>query len=238
MNGMANGVATAAQSTGFLDNITQMMKDGDVFVILIAVSLVLAIAFMLERFVRLFIHYNVDGASFMFEVQKYVLANDIDGAIRLCNGTGRAALPKVIKAGLQRASRSEDQIQNAIDAASLEVIPKLERRLSYLALIANIATLLGLLGTISGLIKAFAAISAADPAQRSALLSAGISSAMNATAFGLITAIFAMVTHSILTNRSNKILEEIDEFGVKLLDLLSARKYRQTTGQPVGQKVE
>jgi biopolymer transport protein ExbB len=227
----ANGVDTAANaalSTSFLDNVVHMMKDGDVFVIFIAVSLVIAIAFMLERFIRLFFHYNVDGPSFMFEVQKYILANDIDGAIRICNGAGRAALPKVLKAGLQRASRNEDQIQNAIDAASLEVMPKLERRLTYLALIANIATLLGLLGTISGLIKAFAAISVADPAQRSAILSAGISQAMNATAFGLITAIFAMIAHSVLSSRANKIIEEVDEFGVKLLDLLSARKYRQT----------
>lgn len=193
----------------------------------IAIALALAIAFSVERFVRLFMQYNVDGASFMFEVQKYVLANDIDGAIRLCNGTGRAALPKVIKAGLQRAARDETQIQNAIDAASLEAIPKLERRLSYLALIANIATLLGLLGTISGLIKSFAAIAQADPAQRQAILSAGISEAMNATAFGLITAIFTMIVHSVLTNKANRLLEEIDEFGVKLLDLLSARKYRQ-----------
>ena len=106
------------------------------------------------------------------------------------------------------------------------MIPKLERRLPYLALIANIATLLVFLGTTSGLIQAFGAIALAEPAQRQAILAKGISEAMNATAFGLITAIFTMVLHSILTNRAQKILEEIDEFGVKLLDLLSARKYR------------
>jgi biopolymer transport protein ExbB/TolQ len=191
----------------------------------IAISLALSLAFSFERFTRLFLQYNVDGGSFMFEIQKYILANDVDGAIRLCNGAGRAALPKVIKAGLQRASRDETQIQNAIDAASLEMIPKLERRLPYLALIANIATLLGLLGTINGLITAFAAIAQADPAQRQAILSAGISEAMSATAFGLVTAIFTMIAHSILTTQANRLLEEIDEFGVKLLDLLSARKY-------------
>jgi len=196
--------------------------------IAIAIALALSLAFSLERFLRLFFQYNLDGASFMFEVQKYILANDLDGAIRLCNGAGKAALPKVIKSGLQRASRDETQIQNAIDAASLEMIPKLERRLSYLGLIANIAVLLGLLGTVTGLIKSFAAIALADPAQRQAILAAGISEAMNATAFGLITAIFTMIVHSILTNKANKILEEIDEFGVKLLDLLSARKYRQS----------
>ena len=194
----------------------------------IALALTASIALTIERTIRL-LQYNVDGASFMFEVQKYILANDLDGAIRLCNGAGNAALPKVIKAGLQRASRDDTQIQNAIDAASLEVIPRLERRLNYLALIANIATLLGLLGTINGLIKSFAAIAAADPAQRQAILSSGISEAMNATAFGLVTAIFTMIVHSLLTTKANRILEEIDEFGVKLMDLLSARKYRHSS---------
>lgn len=216
------------ESSGFLNGIIIAFQTGGIWMVPIAVSLALAAAFAIERFVRLYLQYPVNGASFMFEVQKYVLANDIDGAIRLCNGAGQAALPKVLKAGLQRASRDETQIQNAIDAASLEVMPKLERRLPYLALIANIATLFGLLGTIAGLIRSFAAIAQADPAQRQAILSAGISEAMNATAFGLLTAIFTMVAHSVLSTKANSLLEEIDEFGVKLLDLLSARKYRQS----------
>ena len=186
-------------STSFFASLVTSFKGGGNWMIPIAIALAVSVAFSVERFVRLFMHYNVDGASFMFEVQKYILANDVDGAIRLCNGASKAALPKIIKAGLQRATRDDEQIQNAIDAASLEVMPKLERRLSYLALIANIATLLGLLGTISGLIKAFAAIAIADPSQRSAILAKGISEAMNATAFGLITAIFTMIAHSILT---------------------------------------
>jgi biopolymer transport protein ExbB len=217
------------ESGGFVQGFLVALQSGDPSMIMIAINLALSLAFTFERVMRLFFHYNVDGPSFMFEVQKYILANDLDGAIRICNGAGNAALPKVIKAGLQRASRDQDQIQNAIDAASLEVIPKLERRLPYLALIANIATLFGLLGTITGLIRSFAAIAMADPAQRQTILGRGISEAMNATAFGLVTAIFTMIAHSILTTKATKILEEIDEFGVKLLDLLSARKYRHSS---------
>jgi biopolymer transport protein ExbB len=216
------------ESPGFLQGLVTQFQQGGMWMMPIAIALAVSIALTIERSIRLF-QFNVDGTSFMFEVQKYILANDLDGAIRLCNGTGHAALPKVVKAGLQRASRDDAQIQNAIDAASLEVIPKLERRLSYLALIANIATLLGLLGTINGLIRSFAAIGAADPAQRQAILSSGISEAMAATAFGLVTAIFTMIVHSILSNKANRILEEIDEFGVKLIDLLSARKYRHSS---------
>jgi biopolymer transport protein ExbB/TolQ len=216
------------ESGSFVQGLVAAFQQGGFSMWLIAAALAVSVAFILERLVRL-AQANVDGASFMFEVQKYILANDLDGAIRLCNGSGGAALPRVIKAGLQRASRDQEQIQNAIDAASLEVIPKLERRLPYLSLIANIATLLGLLGTISGLIKSFAAVALADPAQRQAILAAGISEAMNATAFGLVTAILTMVAHSVLSSKAGKITEEIDEYGVKLLDLLSARKFRHSS---------
>ncbi len=217
------------ESGGFINSLIMLFQVGGVPVVCIAICMAVAIGLILERFIRLYLQYNIDGTSFMFEVQKYVLANDLDGAIRLCNGSGGAVLPKVIKAGLQRASRDEHQIQNAIDAASLEVIPKLERRVPFLALIANIATLFGLLGTITGLIKAFAAVALADPAQRQAILAAGISEAMNATAFGLVTAIAAMIAHSLFVGRANKIMEEVDEFGVKLLDLLTARKFRHSS---------
>ena len=125
---------------GLIDEFQRQWSRGEPWMFLIALALTFAIAFGFERFYRLYLRYPINGKSFMFEIQKYILANDIDGAIRVCNGSGESLLPKVIKAGLQRASRSENQIQNAIDAASLESIPKVERRLPYLALIANLAT--------------------------------------------------------------------------------------------------
>ncbi len=195
---------------------------------LIAITMAVSLAFIVERFVKLYLRLSINGPAFMFEVQKYILANDLDGALRVCNGAKDAALPKVIKAGLMRASRSEEQIQNALDAASLEVIPQLERNLPYLALIANVATLLGLLGTISGLIRSFAAVALADPAQRQAILSAGISEAMYSTAFGLVVAISTMVCHSFLAAKASRIVSDIDEHSVKLLDLLSARKVQHS----------
>ena len=113
----------------FVSYAIQQFQAGGAMMIPIAICGAISIAIILERLVRIMFQYNIDGTSFMFEVQKYVLANDIDGAIRLCNGGGRAALPRVVKAGLQRASRDEHQIQNAIDAASLEVIPKIEKQI-------------------------------------------------------------------------------------------------------------
>jgi biopolymer transport protein ExbB/TolQ len=199
----------------------------------IALCLAVTLGIILERFVRIVLQFNIDGTSFMFEVQKYVLANDIDGAIRLCNGAGRAALPRVIKAGLQRASRDEHQIQNAIDAASLEVIPKIEKRLHYLALVANLSTLLGLLGTIAGLIYSFGKLAVVPAAERQNVLSAGIAEALNCTAFGLLVAITAMIFHSWLSSKASTLIEEVDEYSVKLIDLLSARKYKHSTEENV-----
>lgn len=212
--------------------IEQYVKGGP-FMHPIAFALAIALAIIIERLVRIVLHYNIDGTSFMFEVQKYVLANDVDGAIRLCNGAGRAALPRVIKAGLQRASRDEHQIQNAVDAASLEVIPKIEKRLHYLGLIANLATLLGLLGTISGLIHSFDAVAVAEASQRQSILAAGIAEALNCTAFGLIVAISTMIAHSWLSSRAAVLVDEVDEYSVKLIDLLSARQYRHSTEQSI-----
>lgn len=217
------------QHTNILAFLVEQYQLGGWMMHFIALAGAIAIAIMLERLMRIVFQYNIDGTSFMFEVQKYVLANDIDGAIRLCNGAGRAALPRVIKAGLQRASRDEHQIQNAIDAASLEVIPKIEKRLHYLGLIANLATLLGLLGTISGLIYSFGQVAIAPAAERQNVLSAGIAEALNCTAFGLIVAIMAMIAHSWLSARASVLVEEVDEYSVKLIDLLSARKYKHST---------
>lgn len=212
-----------------LNFVIEQYKLGGWMMHFIAVAGAIAVAIVIERFVRIVFQYSIDGTSFMFEVQKYVLANDIDGAIRLCNGAGRSALARVIKAGLQRASRDEHQIQNAIDAASLEVIPKIEKRLHYLGLIANLSTLLGLLGTISGLIYAFGEIAKAPASERQNVLSSGIAEALNCTAFGLIVAITAMIFHSWLSSKASVLIEEVDEYSVKLIDLLSARKYKHST---------
>lgn len=181
----------------------------------------IAIAF--ERFRKLSSKFDVDGPSFMNEIQRYVLSNDIQGAIRVCSGT-TAALPRVLKNGLKRANQGTEQIQNALDATALEVVPKVELRLNYLQLVANILTLFGLLGTIQGLMNSFAALDSVDPAQKAEFLSKGISTAMNTTFLGLITAISIMVLHAFLTSKSDKIINEIDEFSVKLLDLLGTKE--------------
>ena len=203
--------------------IAAFFKAGGVFMGIIVVVWGVGIIFVLERFKKLTKVYDVDGPSFMNEIQRYVLSNDIQGAIRVCSGSN-SALPKVLKNGLKRANQGTEQIQNALDASALEVVPKVELRLNYLQLIANISTLFGLLGTIQGLMKSFSAVANVDPAQKAQVLAEGISTAMNTTFLGLSAAITIMIFHAFLSSKADKIINEIDEFSVKLLDLLGTKE--------------
>ena len=213
-------------SLGIINQIAAFIQGGGVFMFIILGVWAVGIAIALERYRKLKGTYDVDGPSFMNEISRYVLSNDIQGAIRVCSGS-MAALPRVLKGGLKRANQSSEQIQNALDATTLEVVPKVEMRLSYLSLIANISTLFGLLGTIQGLIQSFAAVASVDPAQKAELLATGIAKAMNTTALGLIAAISIMIIHAILSSKAEKIVNEIDEFSVKLLDLLGTKEQSQ-----------
>jgi biopolymer transport protein ExbB len=210
------------EGSSLINQLAAFIQGGGVFMFIILGVWGVGIAIALERY-RKSKTYDVDGASFMNEIQRYVLSNDIQGAIRVCSGS-IAALPKVLKSGLKRANQGTEQIQNALDATALEVVPKVELRLNYLQLVANISTLFGLLGTIQGLIQTFAAVADVDPAQKAELLAAGISKAMNTTALGLFSAITIMVLHAFLTAKADKIVSEIDEFSVKLLDLLGTKE--------------
>jgi len=197
--------------------------DGVIWMYLILATSIFAIGITIERFIFLFFKYNINAQAFMAQIQKLVMADNIDRAIKLCNAAPSRALPRVIKAGLTRADKGETEIQNAIEEITLEVVPIVQKRTPTLAAIANVATLLGLLGTVIGLIDAFRALEQADPSQQQAMLAAGIALAMNTTAFGLIVAIPTLVAHLILTGMTKKILDEIDLHSVKLENMLVTR---------------
>ena len=203
--------------------IAEAFRTGGMWMYIILAVSIFAIGIVIERFIFLFFKYSINAEAFMAQVQKLVMANNIDRAIKLCNAAPSAALPKVIKAGLTRANKGEVEIQNAIEEATLEVVPKVQKRTAALAALANIATLLGLLGTIIGLIEAFEALEKATPENRQRLLARGIALAMNTTAFGLIVAIPTLTAHLILSGTTKKILDEIDMYSVKLENLLISR---------------
>jgi biopolymer transport protein ExbB len=204
--------------------------DGGFWMFPIAFLSFLSLAVAVERVIFLFFRYNINGTAFMAQIQKLVMANNIDRAIKLCNAAPNAALPRIVKSGLTRANKGEGEIQNAVEEASLEVIPLLQKRTGSLATLASLATLLGLLGTVMGLIEAFKVVAEAAPDQRSQLLTKSISVAMNTTAFGLMVAIPSLFLHMLLSGVTKKIIDEIDMYSVKLENLLITRGKSGTTG--------
>ena len=137
-----------------------------------------------------------------------------------------APITRIIAAGVAKLPHTQrrDEIEYAMEEGVMETLPRLEKRTQYLATLANIATLMGLLGTIIGLIAAFTAVANADPSEKASLLSQSISVAMNTTAFGLIAAIPLLLSHAVLQTKTTEIVDSLEMAGVKFLNMLSERK--------------
>lgn len=204
-------------------NPAKFYNEGGMFMHFIAICAVIGAGVMIERFVFLFFRLNINGGRFFAQIQKLVMANNIDRAIKVSNAADPAALARVVKAGLTRANKSEADISAAIEEAMLEVTPSINKRVAIIAAVANIATLMGLLGTIFGMIDAFKAVAEAPADQRSTALAKGIGIAMNTTGFGLMVAIPLLAVHIFISNLAKKISDDVELYAVKLENLLAAR---------------
>ncbi len=203
---------------------TQFIKDTgfiSFFTLNVLVSIAV-VAVILERFTRLVFRYQADGKNFMKNIERYVLANDLTQAINYCN-TSQAPLASVVKAGLTKANRGGMAVSMAVDEALLQVTPQIENRIGSLWSLANIATLIGLIGTIVGLITSFKGLSVATPEQRATLLGAGIAEALFNTATGLTIAVTCIVSHLILSGIAKRIISDLDYYSSRLENLLSLR---------------
>ena len=208
-------------------SIVKFFVAGGAFMYPILIVFAIATAIAIERYVTLSQVRRKNESSWQklqpaltegeFERAREMTANDPSTVSRLL-GTGLAR---------QGAVRRREDIEIAMEESMMEIIPQLEKRTAYVALGANIATLLGLLGTIIGLIQAFTAVANANPAEKADLLSASISVAMNTTAFGLMVAIPLLITHSVLTAKTGEIVDSLEMVSVKALNVISALAKRQ-----------
>lgn len=203
-----------------MEFIIKTFQAGGPFMYPIAIMLIFGSIIIAERLYMILFHYSSNSSKLMQKVQEHIVDNNIENAINLCNSKKFAATYQVFKAALMNADRPADELQDYVEVATMEVVPKLQNRVSYLFTIANVATLLGLLGTIVGLIQTFEAVGAVDASQKQQLLSAGISTAMSTTAFGLIVAIPCMLTYGYLFNKINSMVDEIDHYSSRLVMLL------------------
>jgi biopolymer transport protein ExbB len=184
-------------------------------------------AIAIERYVTL-TWVRTRNHNVWSQVQPALLEGDFEKA-REMTCKDDSAIARVLNMGLARqgAVRRREDIEIAMEESMMEIIPSLEKRTPYLALAANIATLLGLLGTIMGLIQAFTAVSNANPAEKADLLSASISVAMNTTAFGLLVAIPLLVVHTLVTTKTGEIIDGLEMASVKALNVISGKARRQ-----------
>jgi biopolymer transport protein ExbB/TolQ len=187
-----------------------------------------AIAIVVERILILAFRLNLNAGPFMEQVQKLVLSGNVDRAVKLCGAAPTASLAKVIRAGLTRASKGEQEVARALEEAVLEATPAISKRIAPLWSLANIATLVGLVGTITGLIGTFKSLGAASPEMKQLMLSKGISEAMNNTAFGLTIAVVCIVAHLMLSSKAKSMIEEIEYNALRLENLLARRAAGET----------
>lgn len=191
----------------------------------IVITGIVAAALIWERAAALFFRFSIDSRYFLGQVEQMLLKGNLQAALDLCASNDRKLLARVVKSGLMKATRDEHEIKNALEVQLLEASGQVNQRIGYLAMIANVATLFGLLGTIAGLISSFQAVASADAATKQSLLASGISMSMNATALGLLVAIPAMIAFSVLNGRANRIMDELEKGAGKTLGMLHGRLY-------------
>jgi biopolymer transport protein ExbB len=206
-----------------LRSLAEFFREGGPFMFVNLVVSAVAIAVIVERIVALGFKLNLNAGPFMEQIQKLVAGGTVDRAVKLCGAAPNAALSKVVRSGLARANRGEQEVARALEESVLEVTPLISKRIAPLWSLANIATLIGLIGTIVGLIGTFRSLGAASPEMKQIMLSRGISEAMNNTAFGLMIAVTCIVAHLMLTSKAKAMVEEIEFSALKLENMLARR---------------
>lgn len=198
-------------------------QSGYLFMWLLAAIALIALIVILERWIRINLYTNVNAAALMDRLLMLIKEKKLPEAQKLCNSGFNKALPRILGAGIQRFQSVPELFRNAMEEEVLHIIPLLEKRTGLIAVIGNIATLLGLMGTIYGLILAFAAVAQPDVSavQKSSMLATGISAAMNTTLLGLVVAVPCVLAYSMLRNRIDESIAEIDRYVVALIRALT-----------------
>ena len=210
-----------------LYSIVRFFVAGGAFMYPILIVFAVGIAIAVERYITL-TQVRRRNEGMWTKLQPALTNGDFDKA-REMTSKDDSTVSKLLSMGLARQGtvRRREDIEIAMEESMMEIIPQLEKRTSYVALGASIATLLGLLGTIMGLIQAFTAVANANPAEKADLLSASISVAMNTTAFGLIAAIPLLLTHSLLTAKTSEIVDSLEMASVKALNVITSLAKRK-----------
>ncbi len=204
-----------------MDTIIRFFQEGGAFMYPITIILAMGLAIGLERFIFLSSSKSKNNKTWN-QLIPLINQGDLISAAKVVENT-KSHVGHVVAYGLnqRKSSKHRDDIETAMEEGLMEVLPKLEKRTHYVATFANIATLMGLLGTIIGLIQAFTAVANADPAEKADLLSASISVAMNTTAYGLIAAIPLLLLYALLQTKTTEVVDNLEMASVKIVNLIS-----------------
>ena len=221
----------AAESSG--GGVLGAIQEGGIWMVPIVACLFIGLAIAAERMLVV-LRKRMSGKELMGTVTTAIMQNNIEEARAACQKHEGKTLANVIHEGLKKAHRTDVEIQSALDAAAAAEYPSLTKRASFLPMIANVATLSGLLGTIIGLIESFAALSsdAIKPDEKTKALAAGISKAMYTTAGGLIAAIPILILNSIIVAITTGILDDVDAASMECMNKLRARKVDRAEKAP------
>jgi biopolymer transport protein ExbB len=213
------------------DIIVNFFKQGGAFLYPIALVWVIGLVIAVERFLYL---HKVGGGNkrFWAELQPMLEGGRYRDALEASTNS-ETALAQVMRYGLSRipGSRRRDDVEKAMEESLVEIVPRLEQRTHYLATMANIGMLMGLLGTVIGLINAFAAVAQSNPAEKASLLAASISVAMNNTALGLIVAITLLLSHMYLEAKTTELTDSLEVATVKVMNSLYESQQAQQAQQ-------
>ena len=207
----------------FFGTIIRFFQGGGEMMYPIAIVLIIGVAIAVERYMYLS-YAALRNRSLWNEVAPLLSQGNFRQAVQVTSKSN-AAIGQILSYGLARiqSARRRDDIEKAMEESLMDIVPRLEKRTHYLATFANLATLLGLLGTVIGLINAFAAVSTVNPAEKANLLSASISVAMNCTAFGLMTAVPLLVVHAVLQTKTTELIDSLEMASVKFLNAVTER---------------
>jgi biopolymer transport protein ExbB/TolQ len=216
-----------AASSGGSGSLVEAFSKNPTFMVLNLICSAIVLTIVVERFIHQITRYRVNSKEFFSQIRKLVNAGNIDRAIRLCEAEDYPVL-QLVRAGLTHSNKGEDEIDAALSEKLSELKPEAEKRVGALWSLANIATLIGLLGTVSGLIQTFNAIAAPglSQADKQAMLSNGIAEAMYNTALGLGIAVFCMIAHILLHTRVKAIQHDLETVMEKTFNLLTLKQER------------
>jgi biopolymer transport protein ExbB/TolQ len=202
-----------------MNSLGTLLQHGGLPIYINIVVSVIVIATIVERIIALFMQYRVNTENFLWVILNLIKNNQLERALKYCEST-KLAVAKVCRAGLLKANRGAMEISTAIDEELMRVTPSLEKRIANLWALANIATLIGLIGTIFGLIRSFSGLASISPEQKAAFLARGISEALNNTAVGLTIAVTCMIGHLALSGVSKKLVADLEMSAVTLENFL------------------